>query len=141
MRQRVAFICLWSLIGVLAVLTFANSLPSIRKAVAQSFQHVQGETQQAASVIGTVVITTGSGFQQILASTLTTTPRRSLTVQNNNLSDNCWVFIGALANATTARSALLLPGASYSRFWPYVPSDAISGNCNTTGSTMYVESQ
>jgi len=104
---------------------------------------VQGTVINRATVNSSVTITTGNTFQQALASTLgTTTQRQSLTIQNNNTStDNCWVFFGATASATKATSALLQPGQAYTRYWPFVPSDAIQVTCASTNDTMYVENQ
>ena len=45
-----------------------------------------------------VTITTGNTFQTVLNAIAagSTTPRRSLTIQNNNTtSDNCWVYVGS----------------------------------------------
>jgi len=88
-----------------------------------------------------VVIATGNTFQTILAALGTPpTPRRSLTIENNNATDSCWVFVGASA-ATKGISILLLPGGSYTRYYPYVPSDAIQATCATTADTIYVDVQ
>jgi len=67
--------------------------------------------------------------------------RRSLTIQNNNISDNCWLFIGANASATKGTSILLTPGQSYTRYYPYIPSDNISATCATTNDTLYIDTQ
>src|SRR5882724_10006994 len=63
-------------------------------------------------------ITAGNTFQQLLAANA---KRRSLTIQNNNASDSCWIFIGPTASATKATSMLLFPGGSYNRYYPYIP--------------------
>jgi hypothetical protein len=92
---------------------------------------------------GSVVIATGNTFQTVLAA-LGSPPaqRRSLTIENNNTNgDSCWVFIGATASATKATSILLTPGGSYTRYYPYVPSDNIAATCTTTSDTLYVDVQ
>jgi hypothetical protein len=90
-----------------------------------------------------ITITTGNTFQTILAAIPigSTVPRRSLTIQNNNATDNCWIFIGALTTPTKAQSILLQPGIPYQRYYPYVPSDAIQGTCATTADSIYVDTQ
>lgn len=86
-------------------------------------------------------IATGNTFQTLLAAVTNSLNRRSLTVVNNNTNtDSCWLFIGAAA-ATKATSILLLPGGSYTRYYPYVPSDAIQATCTTTADTIYVDIQ
>ena len=89
------------------------------------------------------VIATGGTFQQIIPSvSVNSSGRRSVTVQNNNTNnDNCWVFIGATGSATAATSILLLPGGSYQRYFPYVPSDVISATCSGNGDTIYADYQ
>lgn len=98
----------------------------------------------AATTNGSVTITTGSTFQQVLAAvTSATGPRRSLTIQNNNsvnTTDSCWVFVGS-GNATKATSILLLNGQAYTRFYPFVPSDPIQATCLSTSDTLYVDTQ
>jgi hypothetical protein len=103
---------------------------------------VRAQETNAATTNGSVSITLGNTFQQVLA-VLGSPPasRRSLTIQNNNTNgDSCWLFIGGGA-ATKAISILLGQGGSYQRYFPYVPSDAIQATCTTTGDTIYVDSQ
>jgi hypothetical protein len=89
-----------------------------------------------------VAIATGSTFQSVLAAAVGSTQRNSLTIQNNNINaDNCWVFIGPNASATKATSILLAPGASYTRYYPFIPNDNISATCATTADTVYVDTQ
>lgn len=84
-----------------------------------------------------VSITTGNTFQQVLAAGA----RRSITIQNNNATDNCWVFIGA-GSATVATSILLTPGGAYGRYnGSYVPQDVIQATCATNGDKLYVDWQ
>jgi hypothetical protein len=90
---------------------------------------------------GSITITTGNTYQTLMAAvTGVTVQRRSLTIQNNNPSDSCWIFIGAAA-PTKATSILLLAGGSYTRYYPYIPSDQIQATCATTGDTIYVDTQ
>ncbi len=118
-------------IGVLA----QASLPQVG-------QIVGGAAQYSSTVNGSVVITTGNTFQQVLAALPgTSTRRQSLTIENNNASDSCWVFIGPTASATKGTSILLLVGGSYTRYWPYVPADNIAATCATTSDTLYVDTQ
>lgn len=89
---------------------------------------------------GSVAIAAGNTFQTVLAAVTGFTQRRSLTIQNNNGTDSCWVYVGAAA-ATKATSILLLPGGSYTRYYPYLPSDAIQATCTNTANTLYVDTQ
>lgn len=95
----------------------------------------------AQTVNGSISITTGNTFQSILSALGTSiAPRRSLTIQNNNASDSCWIFLGS-GSATKAASILLASGQAYTRYYPYVPSDAIQGTCANNGDTLYVDTQ
>ena len=87
---------------------------------------------------GSAVITAGNTFQTVLAAA----PRWSLTIQNNNASDSCWVYIGS-GSATKGTSIQLdtTHGTAYTRYFPYVPSDAIQATCATTSDTLYVDTQ
>lgn len=84
--------------------------------------------------------------------------RQSLTIQNNNdPTDNCYMIIGGPWQAgdttTTARtingvsmtarqaSILLQPGGSYSRYYPYVPSDQLLVTCASPGDSVYADLQ
>ncbi len=91
-------------------------------------------------------ITTGMTFQLILPSnTVSNTVRQRLTVNNNNLTDNCWLFLGvntgAAVSATVSSAMLLKSGSSYIAEWPVVPSDSIWATCTTTGDILYVDTQ
>jgi hypothetical protein len=123
------FLCLFS------CSVFAQSAPT--------GMPVEGAVVNRATVNSSVTITTGGTFQQVLASVIgTQTQRQALTIQNNNTnSDNCRVFLGPTASATTANSILLSPGQSYTRYWPIVPSDAIQVTCATAGDSVYVDNQ
>jgi hypothetical protein len=89
---------------------------------------------------GSATIAAGSTFQTILAAVTQTNQRRSLTIENNNATDSCWLFIGT-GSATKATSILLLPGGSYTRYYPYIPTDTIQATCATTSDTLYVDTQ
>lgn len=122
-------------------------LPSLAAAAlfaaALSFGPARAQVTDAATTNASVSITAGNTFQSVLAAVgAPPAIRRSLTVQNNNTNaDNCWVFPGPNASATKATSILLAPGASYTRYYPYVPSDNISATCATTADTLYVDTQ
>lgn len=103
----------------------------------------------AATTNGSVTITTGATFQTVLTAVASGSIRRSLTIQNNNatsscLSSNncdvCYVFIGA-SSATKGHSIELSATQAYTRFYPYVPSDAIQATCDSTNDTLYVDTQ
>lgn len=112
-------------------------------AAALSFGPARAQVTDASTTNASVSITAGNTFQSVLAAVgAPPAIRRSLTVQNNNTNtDNCWVFVGPNASATKATSILLAPGASYTRYYPYVPSDNISATCATTADTLYVDIQ
>ena len=106
-------------------------------------QQVQGQAQYRATVNASAVIATGNSFQTVLSAVnggLSSPARQSLTIENNNASDNCWIFIGS-GSPTEAKSILLLPGGSYTRYWPYVPSDVIQATCANNSETLYVDTQ
>lgn len=87
------------------------------------------------------VIATGNTFQTVLAAVNTSTDvRRSLTIENNNAANSCWVFVGS-GTAAKGTSILLLPGGSYTRYFPYIPSDAIQATCTATNDTLYIDTQ
>lgn len=100
------------------------------------------------------LITTGLTYQQILPAN---GGRLSLTIQNNNATDNCEILIAGPWQAgdttTTSRavagqtltalqgSIVLLAGTAYTRYYPYIPSDPILATCTTTGDSLYVDTQ
>jgi hypothetical protein len=95
----------------------------------------------APTINGSVTIVTGNTFQTVLAAVGSPpAARRSLTIENNNSTDSCWIFIGSSA-ATKAASILLTSGGAYTRYYPYVPSDAIQATCTTTSDTLYIDTQ
>jgi len=96
----------------------------------------------AATTNSSAIIATGNTFQTVLPLITQINQRRSLTIQNNNAADNCWIVVGgALGSATKGIAILLLPGASYTRYYPYVPSDAIHATCATSSDTLYADIQ
>lgn len=107
------------------------------------------QTVQAKKTVNaSVAIATGNTFQAILAAVSGAAGRQSLTIQNNNATDSCWLSFGIFGgttitagNATKGRSILLLAGGSYTRYYPFVPSDEIEATCATTADTLYVDSQ
>lgn len=98
--------------------------------------YAQSRPINAPTLPGSVVITTGNTFQTVL----TAKNRQSLTIQNNNATDSCWVFIGA-GSATKGTSILLLAGGSYTRYFPFIPNDAIQATCASNSDTLYVDTQ
>jgi hypothetical protein len=110
------------------------------------------QSQPAQANNWSVSITTGNTFQALLAAG---TPR-ALTIENNNSNgDNCWIDVTGIVVATntlstsvttkngaiTAQKATILlgQGASWQRYFSYVPNNAIVGTCATTGDSIYVE--
>src|ERR1700688_3952938 len=106
--------------------------------VAWFAQDASRAQQNRFTLNGSAVITAGNTFQTVLAAA----PRWSLTIQNNNASDSCWVYIGS-GSATKGTSIQLdtTHGTAYTRYFPYVPSDAIQAACATTSDTLYVDTQ
>jgi hypothetical protein len=122
----------------------------------------RAQITNAATINGSVKITTGNVYQTLLPA-LGAPPaiRRSLTIQNNQATgtDSCYLIIGtnqivpgttAIASnitiagntITAAQASIVLPpGVSYTRYYPYVPSDAIYGTCTTTADSIYVDTQ
>ena len=103
---------------------------------------------------GPVKIATGLTYQAVL----TANPgRQSLTIQNNNASDQCEIIVGgpwqAADTTTTSRtingtsmtalqaSIVLAAGTAYTRYYPIVPADQILATCTTTVDSLYVDTQ
>lgn len=101
---------------------------------------VSGVVVNRSTLNSSVTIAAGNTFQTVLAAQSGTTQRQSLTIQNNNASDSCWIFIGS-GSAAKAASILLASGQAYTRYWPYVPSDAIQATCATTSDSIYIDNQ
>lgn len=90
------------------------------------------------------IIATGNTFQTIMSAMGDNESRNSLTIQNNNTTstDNCWIVVGgALGSATKGTAILLTPGQAYTRYYPFVPSDAIHATCVTSTNTIYADTQ
>ena len=120
----------------------------------QNPAYAQNATAGAATNLPTinrsVTITTGSTFQTVLTALAAppTVTRRSLTIQNNNTTDNCWLTFGKIGtslittgNAAKGSSILLLAGGSLTRYWPYVQSDEIEATCASNSDTIYIDTQ
>lgn len=105
-----------------------------------SVVYAQSVSTPAVTTNSSIVITTGNTFQQVLAALVPPAQRRSLTIQNNNATDSCWLFIGA-GTATKGTSILLLAAGAYTRYFPYVPADVIQATCASTNDTLYVDFQ
>jgi hypothetical protein len=114
-------------------------------ALLYAMQPARAQTVQAKSTVNaSVVIATGNTFQTVLAAVSSTAGRQSLTIQNNNATDSCWIQFGVgvtSGNATKGKSILLLAGGSYTRYYPFVPKDEIEATCATTSDTLYVDTQ
>lgn len=126
-------------------------------------QAANNPTIDAPTTNGSVKITTGNTFQALLAAVPIVGgqpgTRHSLTIQNNNASDACYLIVGTnqVTPATTTLSTsitingatvtaqqaaiVLTAGIPYQRYFPYVPSDAIYVTCATTGDSVYVDTQ
>ncbi len=88
------------------------------------------------TITASVVIVTGGTVQSILAAL---NNKSSLTIQNNNATDSCWIQIGSSQSITEGHAIELLAGQAYTRYFPYVPADAIQGTCANNSDTMYVD--
>src|SRR5262249_24941032 len=113
----------------------------------------------ASTTNNALVIATGLTYQLALS----TGTRKSLTIQNNQISgtDVCYLIFGQnitgqMTTTTTtatnlsvnsasitagAASLILNPGQPFTRFYPYVPNDPIYVTCTTTGDGLYVDAQ
>jgi copper(I)-binding protein len=116
---------------------------------------VAGAAAQSAIPSGnwSVKITTGNTFQIVQGAN---NARRALTIQNNNAADSCYVNIdgSVVAGNTTSTtvttsdskqsmtaaqaSILLVPGGSYTRYYPYTDGGPITVTCATAGDSLYV---
>jgi len=110
-------------------------------AMAQSAVPANGYPPPNLSTVNSsATIVTGGAFQSVMSAVGTGRSRRSLTIQNNNSADTCWVFVGS-GTASAAKSIALAPGQAYTRYFPYVPNDQIQATCATTSDTLYVDHQ
>jgi hypothetical protein len=130
--------------------------------------HAQAQITDAATTNYSTKVTTGLTYQLVLPAVgLPPATRRSLTIQNNQTSgtDLCYIIIGStiggvamVAGTTTTSTAITInsismtmaqasivlntaSNASYTRFFPILPSDAVYGTCTTTGDSIYVDYQ
>jgi hypothetical protein len=106
-----------------------------------------------------IKVATGNTYQAIVPA-LPNPPqqsRRSITIENNNATDICEIDVtGAVAIGDTTATAhtiggvsltaiqasiRLLPGGSWQRYYPFIPSNAIVGTCDSTGDSLYVSGQ
>lgn len=100
-------------------------------------------------------IATGNTYQTLAPATGS---RRTLEVENNNATDNCLIDVTGTVpvGATTSTSVttadnvsltaakasiLLIPGGSYTRYYPSTPLGPIVGTCTTSGDSIYVDAQ
>lgn len=114
----------------------------------------------AGTIAAPVKITTGLTYQQILPALTGSKSRNSITIQNNNSSDSCQIIIVGTGSpwlagdtTTTSRtvngvsmtaaqaSILLTSGQSYTRYFPFIPSDQFLATCATTADSLYVDTQ
>lgn len=98
---------------------------------------MQGVPISKSTVNKSAVIAAGGTFQTVLASTVV---RTALTVENNNATDSCWLYIGG-GSATEGTAILLLAGGSYVRYWPFLPNDTLQATCANTSDTLYIDYQ
>lgn len=137
-----------AVLGLLAIAALA--LPAYGQNAQNSSPTVGGWAENASTVNSSVTITTGGTFQQVLPSILgTSTRRQSLTIQNNNGNptceaaancDYCYMYLGS-GTASEGKAIELAAGQAYTRYWPYVPSDAIQATCTSSSDTLYVDTQ
>lgn len=113
------------------------------------------------TVNNSVKVTTGLTYQQILPSTNVAgapTSRNALQIENNNTNtDNCWinddgtvavgnttstsVTVNGTAMTAAQASILLIPGGSYTRYYPHTPNGAIVGTCTNSADSIYAAIQ
>lgn len=151
-------LALWLLLALLPI-----SAASAQNVADPSGQQVVGAAQYRATLNNSVTVTTGNTFQLILAAAGpgTSNVRQSLTIQNNNSTDACYLIVGqatqVTSGSTTTSTNLTINGATvtaaqasiylvgkggwYTRYWPYVPSDPIYATCASTGDSLYVDIQ
>jgi hypothetical protein len=107
----------------------------------------------APSLNNSRTITTGLTYQTLIIAG----NRRTLTIQNNNTTDSCWIDVTGIVasgNTTTTNvttnaatitsiqaSILLTAGQSYGRYYPFTPNAAIVGTCASSGDSIYVDNQ
>ena len=102
-----------------------------------------------------VKIATGLTYQTLIPAGKN---MRSLTMQNNNGTDSCWIEVSGLVTSgmttgssvtpvglpaiTAQQASIFLPaGASYSRYYPLIPSGPIVGTCAANTDSIYLDIQ
>lgn len=99
-------------------------------------------------------ISVGNTYQLLMA---TNQNYNSLTIQNNNTADNCFIEVSGLvavgnttatnvttsaATVTSAQASMIIgPLGSYVRYYPNLPRGPIVATCATSGDTLYVDTQ
>lgn len=99
-------------------------------------------------------IGTGNTYQQLLAAS---SGRKSITIENNNTTDTCYIdptgtvqpgdttatneSVGGKLLTAIKSSIALLPGGSWTRYYPYIPSNTIVGTCPSSSDSIYVDTQ
>lgn len=129
---------IWLLGLVLAALLWGHAPASAQTTLNcyNTGSHTQPCPGNKPTITASVVIVTGGTFQSILAAL---SNKSSLTIQNNNATDSCWIQIGSSLSITEGHAIELLAGQAYTRYFPYVPADAIQGTCANNSDTMYVD--
>jgi hypothetical protein len=117
-------------------------LPPASAQQAQQFaQPVTGWPYARSTNASNVVIVTANTFQTMLPVLAPPTVRQRLFINNNNTqATNCFVFFGT-GTATVSASFLLQQAQSYTREWPFVPSDQIQVTCNAQNGTLFFDTQ
>lgn len=98
-------------------------------------------------------VATGNTYQQLLAAAV----HKSVSIQNNNATDTCEIDPTGTVNGgdTTSTSKTiggktltaiqvsieLLPGQAWTRYYPYIPNNAIVGTCSSSSDSIYVDTQ
>lgn len=119
----------WIILVVLAaVLPLGNQATAVTQTV--------GLASPTAQTGGT--ITAGGTFQQVFAAS---NDRKSFEFDNTNSAHTCYIFFGATAAATTAKSIPAPAGSYYLRSQGSIPSDAIQVTCSNTSDTFYAAVQ
>lgn len=101
-----------------------------------------------------LTISVGNTFQVIMALNQN---YNSLTIQNNNTADNCFIEVSGLvaagnttattvttsaATVTSAQASMIIgPLGSYVRYYPNLPRGPIVATCATSGDSLYVDTQ
>lgn len=117
----------------------ANLIPAL---LVTSALGAQTYPAPKSSTNNSITIDTGNTFKQILPDLAPGVSRQSLTIENNNTNnDLCWINVTGDTSPAKASSMLLVPGGSYTRYYPYIPANKIFGTCTTTGDSIYADQQ